>query len=585
MSFHSGTATIDDQCFLIKEDDAFYNFVKLDMYAPISDCVHPEDVGKFLASLQDLQEKKMEQNVIAVRLRRFDGEYRWFMISEALEDFEFQNRTLINLKLMDVNETEAHNKRMKDRNNEYMAYLNMLGGVLIEYDMEIGQIELFLMERDRRMDLFNGSLEQFKQEWVKSNVKPSGVAIFTKMCDDIKEGKNLSEEIKIKDFSGNGKYQQYAVKCQGIKSKGKIGRVIGCMLPTSQNQNKNAIVGVDYTKDTGIDVLNKRAIIDYAKRAIRMVEDDKKVFLGIIDLDNFKIINDTLGHMFGDEVLAASAEVIKDAVGNSGMVGRIGGDELFIVVDQLAEHTEIRNLLRTIRTNIEWLYKGKRDDVNLTCSIGAACYPDHGDCYEKVFQLADEMLYRAKEKGKNRYVIYRPEIHGVTTQTEDGVKVVDNLKQDKNGILQRMLEHYLVKRNVTNEMLVTEVAYGFGLDEIQLIGYGRPLMFSWNENGFTSEEKEISYVQLSEEFLTMFDQDNLFVMNGTYNLGNADTSLQELLKAKQIESALFYKIVEEGKYRGYIMFAKKNGRSRWSENEIQALSVVGKVIALATIES
>ncbi len=583
MNFYSGTATIDEQCFLIKEDDAFYNFLKMDMYAPISDSVHPGDVGSFLASIQDIISKKVEQNVVAVRLRRYDGEYRWFMIFESPEAFDYQNRTLINLKLMDVEETDAHNKRMQEQNDEYIAYLNLLNGILIDYDVVSKQIELFLMERDKRMDLFSGSMETFRQEWVKGNVKPSCVNTVEKICDGLEAGETISEEVKLKDFSGSGKYQPYTVRCEPIRKKGQIVRMVGCMISSGQHQDKETMLGIDYTKDTGIDVLNKRAIIDYAKRAIRVMAPGKKVYLAVIDLDNFKIINDTLGHLFGDEVLAASAEVIKDAVGNRGMVGRIGGDELFIVVDQVTEYEEIRNLLRSIRINIEWLYKGKRDDVNLTCSIGAAAYPDHGDCYEKVFQLADAMLYRAKEKGKNRYVIYRPEIHGAVDQTEDNVKVVDNLKSDKIGILQRMLEHYLVKRNVTNEMLVREVAYGFGLDEIQLITVDNTLNFSWTPERYTSELKEISYVHLSEEFLSMFDQENLFVMDGIFNLGNADPALQELLRKKQIESALFYKIVENGKYRGYIIFAKKNGRSSWSVLEMLALSVVGKVIAMATV--
>ncbi len=585
MNFYRGKATIDDQCFIISEDNAFYNFLNTDMYAPISDSVHPDDLENFKNSVNELLKKQPgDTNIVSARLRRHDGVYRWMLIGETFEAFKNDNRKVLSLLITDIEENEIHNGNLKKQNNEFAAYLNLLSGIMLEYKFETGIIKLFIMDIERRRTIFEGTLEQFRQTWIKENVKPSCIENFENMCDDISRGRSVSGDIKLKDMFSKEKYQQYAVKCRVIEDKGRIESVLGCLVPSSRNRDVNAGPSVDYTKDTGIDVLNKKAITDYAKRAIQMVRDNEKVYIAIIDLDNFKIINDTLGHMFGDEVLAASAEIIKEAVGEQGMVGRIGGDEILIVVDQIAEYTEIRNLLREIRTNIEWLYKGKRDDVNLTCSIGAAAYPSHGDSYEKVFKLADAMLYRAKEKGKNRYVIYRPEIHGTNIQVEESAKILEDTNKDKIGMLSRLLEQYLVKRNMTNEMFMSEIGYVFGLDEIQVIGYDDRMTIEWTPETFKADEKTIAYVQLSDEFLKLFNEDNFFAMNGIFNLGNADDKLVDLLKEKRIESALFYKLMKGDDYEGYIMFAKKNGRSSWSENEMLALSVIGKVFALANMD-
>lgn len=108
-------------------------------------------------------------------------------------------------------------------------------------------------------------------------------------------------------------------------------------------------------KDPGTDLLNKRAITDYVRKLIDS-QPGHTVTIAIIDIDDFKTINDTYGHMFGDEVLCKVADILRDAVGSRGLCGRIGGDEMFIIMEGLNDNEGIRNVLRTIRNNTKWLY-------------------------------------------------------------------------------------------------------------------------------------------------------------------------------------------------------------------------------------
>jgi diguanylate cyclase (GGDEF)-like protein len=345
------------------------------------------------------------------------------------------------------------------------------------------------------------------------------------------------------------------------------------------------LLGTDFNKDVGIDVLNKKAITDYAKRAI--ATGGKKVYIAVLDLDHFKTINDTFGHLFGDEVLATTAEIIKEAVGNRGIVGRIGGDEMMIVIDRIEEHTELRNLLRTIRTNVEWAYKGKRDDVNVTCSIGVAAYPEHGDNYEKVFQIADKMLYLAKEKGRNRYIIYIPEIHdpkNATIRNEQNESKITALQNDKVGIMQRLIENFLIKKIVTNEMIFGEIGYGYGLDEILMLYENMSVALQWTETEICSDIRKISFFQPDEAFIEHFDKNKVFVMNGLFNLEGKSPQIASVLQEKGIESAVFYKITKMDQCVGYVMFARRSRRSMWSEYEIMVLSVIGKILELSVMD-
>ena len=133
--------------------------------------------------------------------------------------------------------------------------------------------------------------------------------------------------------------------------------VIGTIniLESSDNHVVEELSIISDMKDPGTDLLNKRAITDYVRKLIDS-KPDHNVTIAIIDVDDFKTVNDTYGHMFGDEVLYKVADILRDAVGSRGLCGRIGGDEMFIVMEGLNDNEGIRSVLRTVRNNIKWLY-------------------------------------------------------------------------------------------------------------------------------------------------------------------------------------------------------------------------------------
>ncbi len=128
--------------------------------------------------------------------------------------------------------------------------------------------------------------------------------------------------------------------------------------------------------------------------------------LFIIDLDNFKLINDVYGHNFGDQVLKEIAQVLEKIFRKEDIIARYGGDEFAVILpytnSQQAENIAKRLVKAFDELSIE-APNGKI--IKVTSSIGIAVFPDHGQDSRDLFILADSMLYRAKEAGKNRYVI------------------------------------------------------------------------------------------------------------------------------------------------------------------------------------
>ncbi len=129
----------------------------------------------------------------------------------------------------------------------------------------------------------------------------------------------------------------------------------------------------------------------------------------IVDIDNFKAINDTLGHYYGDAVLKKVSQGIKNLFRLSDIVGRAGGDEFIILVKDLPRDEHLKLKLQDICEVFRSTYAGKNNEYAISASIGAAFYPEDGTSFTALYRNADIALYRSKREGKNRFTLYSDE--------------------------------------------------------------------------------------------------------------------------------------------------------------------------------
>lgn len=159
-------------------------------------------------------------------------------------------------------------------------------------------------------------------------------------------------------------------------------------------------------------IYNRKATEERIEKLLNDPET-RRGALCFIDVDNFKTINDSFGHLYGDEVLKQMAENLKSCALPGDAVGRIGGDEFMIFLRNYPSEEQLKQKIAGICGNFRRYTAGGQ----ITGSIGVARYPDDGDCYGVLFCKADQALYHLKRSGKDGYQFYNEDCTSLPFQS------------------------------------------------------------------------------------------------------------------------------------------------------------------------
>jgi len=164
--------------------------------------------------------------------------------------------------------------------------------------------------------------------------------------------------------------------------------------------------------DTLTGLPNRVLFSDRLKQAIAMAErDEKGLALLYLDLDQFKYVNDTLGHAYGDRLLKISADRIQGCLRSSDTVARIGGDEFVIILPLLSESDDVPKVADKILESLRKPVQFENNTIYTSASIGIALHPKNGATVDELLKNADIAMYQAKEKGRNNYQFHSEKVN------------------------------------------------------------------------------------------------------------------------------------------------------------------------------
>ncbi len=566
---------------IVKADESLFMFLGEISNFIFTRVIYPSDLAKFETAIKEADEG--QQIYVSIRLRGRDGVYKWMhiMISPYPDR---QSGKYYSLEITDISTLKQQNDEIRAVMEMQTEFLSIIGDYLFTYDISRDSFRIILPGNgNQNIVLYEGKLGVWTTEKLDNGLIDSqSIQDFEGLCMAMASGESyFSRDIKMKIADYDNVMYWYTVKGKRILKNDDGIIIAGAVCITHGKEDKAADISVqDELRDAGTDLLNKKAITNYARKLI-----DKrvghKVTIAIIDIDDFKSVNDTYGHMFGDEVLRDVAGILKNTVGRNGLCGRIGGDEMFIVMEHLEDDESIRTVFRTIKNNVSWLYHNDPRNINkITCSIGAASYPDDAKDLDTLFSIADKMLYLAKEKGKNRYIIYRPDLHERYILGENPTATTEKVfyKYRKLRIVNDFIQQYICHYKSKKECLEM-VMSAFEMDSIFL--YDMYAGTRYVLSGNVPEYEENGEFLKEDNYIPDFRDDGIKTVWNIILYERKAPHMYEAFEKMGIKQFIqVIACVDRSKSDScfVISFNRNSQLNKWPEMDVDYLGIIGNVI-------
>ena len=361
--------------------------------------IHPDDVSRFMDAIRDCSEVG---KYIVIRMLYQTGEYHW-MLTRIIDGGVSEERGhLHRINIIDTASITSQIDDLNARMDKYSSYLGMCENVLFSYDIIKDDFNIFMIsDGQQTMSFYEGSVEHWKDYKINTDALDNQAVqeLEAFIAALINGEKFFKREITISVLNNIGRLDRCLVRGKTIIDNSGNKVVIGTIniLESSDNHVVEELSIISDMKDPGTDLLNKRAITDYVRKLIDS-KPDHNVTIAIIDVDDFKTVNDTYGHKFGDTVLVNCCNVMSNLHSGEFELFRYVGEEIVVLLKDKSKK-EVIMIAESIRRIIEDLIW--EEEVKVTASLGIA-YSE--ECGYKTLEIADKNLYKAKNSGKNRVV-------------------------------------------------------------------------------------------------------------------------------------------------------------------------------------
>jgi diguanylate cyclase (GGDEF)-like protein len=294
----------------------------------------------------------------------------------------------------------------------------------------------------------------------------------------------------------------------------------------------------------------------------------------IVDVDNFKNVNDNYGHLLGDVVLIKTAEYICDKVGDKGVVGRYGGDEFIIIFEGLQEYSDVWSIGHYINSDINTLRFDGAPELGITITMGVSRFPVNASAYEDIMKYADKALYRGKTKGRNCFIIYLEEKHKNITMRSDKGK-----KYSSMYLCSRVFYYLTLTDDLkTNIQLMFRWLVGFYMFDHISIETNDKMNFEMVH--LLARTKHFNHISCDQ-------MDEMANGQGLVNIGrvlafeeNTGGKLIESLKDQRVSSELCHKISAYGKDYGYIRVDMTSSARMWQADEMDIIVIAANALGM-----
>lgn len=366
--------------------------------------VHQDDRQALLDAISDQMRNK---NIIEIncRIKCSDSQYRWVLFKGNIFTTEADGDTCLCV-LTDINETKLALQRLNTSMQRYAIVMEQSDSIIFEYNTSNRLI--FMSDQWKRKFKPIDSNVDFIEYMIESRtVYEDDIEKFYSTFDPI-ETTNTTYKCELRLMASDGRYIWCRLKASCIvDAEDNSYRIIGKISDIDQQKIEQESLKKKAEMDSLSGLYNKGTVQMLIDRYLSGSGKDGIHALMILDIDNFKAVNDNLGHLAGDDIIADFTFKMKTILRSTDICGRIGGDEFVALMKDVKDEAIVRQraseLCEIFRSEIEL----ENLCLRISGSIGIAFYNQHGLTYNELMQKADTALYEAKNLGKDQYAIYK----------------------------------------------------------------------------------------------------------------------------------------------------------------------------------
>ena len=442
----------DSTLKIISANDYYYSTYANGNFESLNIC---EEDKNIIADLKD-------KNEVVYKCIVSDGTIRYICMHLT----KYNENDILGI-LMDVTEQHTNLVRMKDERRCFTFALKSSKNIVFEHNVADDNMTLYIPVKGQT---------ELKKLSIPNNTEDAVYELADKrdygyLKENIYNEKveNISVRMKL---PGNKNYEWHRIfRNFEHDEKGNLKRIFGTITNIEDEKHHEKELKEKIEIDPVLHVYNRNAGVERINEYIKSNPESRDYALFVIDIDDFKNINDTYGHLYGDTVIAMVAEMLNKATDDDAIVGRYGGDEFFVLLksSRIAENAD-RVVDNVCKINIS-------DDKRITCSVGVAdgrIFEEVPD-YKALFSKADKALYSTKKNGKAHWEIYNENIvydnssHAIDYEVEDAENSTELFKT--RDMMKVFLELSSSAKNSDDAMykIIRYVAEKFGIDWFQIM--------------------------------------------------------------------------------------------------------------------
>lgn len=539
-----------------------------------------------------------EYDDIECRFITKDGGFIWVLLNAYYQNeaavFDGITVPVIQFTAVDITKYKNAILEIEDKKEVYRNIFEITEDIIFQYDIKSGFIEFTNNENVNEIKNLKSCTrrEFFLSDIIFEEDKEKFLSSFKSIKNNKIKG-IFEIRLKINDSD----YEWYSVFYKVIFDRfGKPWRIVGKMSNINDEKNEKSRL-IEKAQFDALTKLYNRATIE--SRIKEYLEEDSNSLnaLMIVDVDKFKDINDTYGHLLGDAVLKDIAYKLKNVFRGTDIVGRIGGDEFLVFMRKINSTSTVFERAEYLCSEIRNIYDNELEGRRVSISVGIAIAPNEKISYKKLFENADIALYDAKERGRDCFSVYDKAISDRSNKDKPKEKPAAgsgfsaNSKNFSNEIAKDVEYHIfnLLYKN-DNMMIAVQKALKFICSSFDV---SRAYIYELSSDKYyfakTFEDYSDPKYQLKSMFkkvpfyeeksgfkyIDLFKDKDIFYCCDTNNI---EVQYDEYFKYADSKSLLQVAFYKNGEIEGFIGIDDCINKRLWIQSELNAFVFVSKVI-------